>query len=147
MRLDLILVAFLAGLLCGCQSGAEPFSSNDVPELSAPAAGAIAGDLSGRFAEQAGSISKSLKLRGNETGFAMVLETALKGWGYKMAGGDNPSADKNDPKSLELTYSLARGDGQVLARLSTDTITVSRIYSVTATGATPASPLSLMKRN
>ena len=147
MRLDLILVAFLAGLLCGCQSGAEPFSSNDVPELSAPAAGAIAGDLSGRFAEQAGSTPKSLKLRGDGTGFAMALETALKGWGYKMAGGDEAPVDKNDPKPLELNYSLARGDGQVLARLSTDTITVSRIYSVTATGATPASPLSLMKRN
>lgn len=47
---------------------------------------------------------------------------------------------------IPLAYVMLAVDGQVLARLSTNTIELGRAYTVTANGATPASALSLMRR-
>lgn len=142
---------FLCGLvscLCGCQMKTDTFKTADTPSsLSAPAASAIAGDLSARFAEQAGSLPQPISLQGDGTPFSTSLSAALKGWGYTIGTDDRKPTEKDSPASVELRYALTSLDGQVLARLSTDTITVSRIYNVTATSATPASPLSMMKRN
>jgi hypothetical protein len=148
MRLKLILLYCLSTSLCSCQSGPEALTTFDAaPSLSAPAASAIAGDLSGRFAEQAGTVSKTVRMQGDGTPFASSLAAAMQGWGYTVATDNGRPAEKDGPAPVELHYALTNLDGQVLARLSTDTISVSRVYSVTATGATPASPLSMMKRN
>jgi len=57
------------------------------------------------------------------------------------------ATSKDGPKPVELAYSIVSAEGQVLARLSTDTMELGRAYSVSNGVATPASPLSLMKRN
>lgn len=71
----------------------------------------------------------------------------MKGWGFAIVTDDKCAGAKDAPKPVELAYSIAAVDGQVLARLSTDTMSLGRAYSVSNGVATPASPLSLMKRN
>lgn len=148
MRLKLFVLFCLLGCLSGCQTQTDPLDTAAMPaSLSGPAASAIAGDLSGRFAEQAGAPSKVIRMQGDGTPFATSLAAVLKGWGYTIATDDSKASAKGSTRPVELGYALTDVDGQVLARLSTGTMSVSRIYNVTATGATPVSPLSIMKRN
>jgi hypothetical protein len=79
--------------------------------------------------------------------FSVALEAALKGWGFAIVTDDKSAGEKDAAKPVELAYSIAAVDGQVLALLSTDAIELGRAYSVSNGVATPASPLSLMKRN
>jgi len=60
---------------------------------------------------------------------------------------DTADSGNDNTKPIELAYSLVDFDGQVLARLSTETLELGRAYAISASGATPSSPLSLMKRN
>ncbi|WP_434730701.1 conjugal transfer protein TrbH [Rhizobium binae] len=134
--------------LVGCQTATDTLSSSTAPaDVSGPAAGAIAGDMAGRFAEQAGSTATPIKLHKDTSEFAVALEAALKGWGFAVVSDEKSANAKDAPKPVELAYSIVAADGQVLARLSTDTMELGRAYSVTDGVATPASPLSLMKRN
>ncbi|MBD9445055.1 MULTISPECIES: conjugal transfer protein TrbH [unclassified Rhizobium] len=134
--------------LAGCQTATDGLSTSAAPaDVSGPAAGAIAGDMAARFAEQAGSTTPPIKLHKDTSEFAVALEAALKGWGFAMVTDDKSANAKDVSKPVELAYSILAADGQVLARLSTDTMELGRAYSVTNGVATPASPLSLMKRN
>ncbi|WP_107328186.1 conjugal transfer protein TrbH, partial [Agrobacterium pusense] len=116
-------------------------------DVTEPAASAIAGDMAGRFAEQAGSTATPIRLKKDSSDFAVSLESALKGWGFSIIGDEKATSAKDGPKPVEVAYSIVASDGQVLVRLSTDTLELGRAYSVTNGVATPASPLSLMKRN
>ena len=74
--------------------------------------------------------------------FGQALEAALKGWGYAVV-----TDQKTDSGGVvSLAYMIMPYDGQVLARLSTSTVELGRAYTVTTSGATPASALSLMRR-
>ena len=88
-----------------------------------------------------------IKLHKDSTEFATALEAALKGWGYTVISTEKEGPAKEAAKSVELAYALIDIDGQVLARLSTETLELGRAYTISSAGATPASPLSLMKRN
>jgi hypothetical protein len=112
------------------------------PVVSVAAAGVIAGELASRFAEAVPAKSMpSIRIRNDDTDFATSLEAALKGWGYKLVTDNgNPPA-----KPIELTYSLYRFENQVLVRLTTPAAALGRSYSVTAGGASPSSPLSIMR--
>ncbi len=143
----LIPIAIVLGL-SGCQIATDGLSTTAAPaEITGPAAGAIAGDMAGRFAEQAGSTTTPIKLHKDTSEYSVALEAALKGWGFAVVTDDNNAGAKDSIKPVELAYSIAAVDGQVLARLSTDTMSLGRAYSVSNGIATPASPLSLMKRN
>lgn len=135
----------LAILLSGCQSmGTDGFvTSNAPPEISGPAASAIAGDMVSRLAEQVGPGKATVALKADASPFGQALEAALKGWGYAVI-----TDQKTDDGAtvISLAYVILPFDGQVLARLSTNSVELGRAYSVTATGATPASALSLMRR-
>lgn len=138
----------LAILLAGCQTGTDALTASAAPPtISGPAASAIAGDMAGRFAEQSGSTTMPIKLHKDSTEFATALEAALKGWGYTVISAEKEGPAKETAKPVELAYSLIDIDGQVLARLSTETLELGRAYTISSAGATPASPLSLMKRN
>ncbi|QTG17344.1 conjugal transfer protein TrbH (plasmid) [Agrobacterium tumefaciens] len=132
-------------LLSGCQStGTEGLvSSTAPPEISGPAASAIAGDMVSRLAEQIGPGKATVALKTDTSPFGQALEAALKGWGYAVV-----TDQKTDSGTtvIPLAYVIVDVDGQVLARLSTNSVELGRAYSVTATGATPASALSLMRR-
>ncbi|MEY9607105.1 hypothetical protein ACVI1J_000144 [Bradyrhizobium diazoefficiens] len=138
--------AFLltAALLSGCTTfGTDGLVASTAPaELSAPAASAVAGDLVPRLAEQIGQGKATIVLKPDGSAFGSALETSLRGWGYAVT----TDQETKDPNAIRLAYVLASMDGQMLARLSTGSIEIGRVYSATATGAAPASPVSVMKR-
>ena len=132
-------------ILSGCQSSSLDglTASNAPPEISGPAASAIAGDMVSRLAEQIGQGKVTVALKQDNSPFGQALESALKGWGYAVV-----TDQKTDEKErlVALAYVIEPFEGQVLARLSTRRVEIGRAYSITATGATPASPLSVMQR-
>ena len=132
-------------LLSGCQSmEAESLvTSSAPPEISGPAASAIAGDMVSRLAEQIGPGKATVALKSDKSPFGQALEAALKGWGYAVI--TDQKTDQGT-KVIPLAYVISSADGQVLARLSTSSVELGRAYAVTAAGATPASALTLMRR-
>ncbi|MFG1466395.1 conjugal transfer protein TrbH [Xanthobacter sp. DSM 24535] len=132
-------------VLAGCQTlGGGGLASSSAPaEISGPAASAIAGDMVSRLAEQIGPGTATVALKQDASPFGQALEASLKGWGYAVIT-DQKTDGKQD--LVPLAYLIAPFDGQVLARLSTSNVEIGRAYIVTAAGATPASPLSVMRR-
>ena len=141
----LAATCILTILLSGCQSiDTEGLVASNAPsEISGPAASAIAGDMVSRLAEQLGPGKATVALKADASPFGQALEAALKGWGYAVV-----TDQKTDSGTtvVPLAYVIMPFDGQVLARLSTDSVELGRAYTVTSTGATPASALSLMRR-
>ncbi len=136
------LILCLTLALAGCQTTEDGLTTNATPVVSSSAASAIAGDLASRFAEQVPPATTSVRLKSDKSDFAVALEAALKGWGYSVT-----TEKLNNDKAVELAYSIQGLDGQLLAQLSTPSIALGRAYVVSAGGATPASPLSIMQRN
>lgn len=148
MRRFLTALIFIALSLSACQTSPEGLTESIAPsDITGAAASTIAGDMAARFAEQAGSTGATIRLHSEASEFAVALEAALKGWGYVVVTDDTPTKGRKNTERVDLAYSLVSTDGQVLARLSTDTLELGRAYSVSNGVATPASPLSLMKRN
>lgn len=135
----------LALLLSGCQSlGTDGLTASNAPaEISGPAASAIAGDMVSRLAEQIGPGTATVSLRQDSSPFGQALEAALKGWGYAVV--TDQKTDGTTP-TVPLAYVVIPFEGQMLARLSTNSVELGRAYTVTTTGAQPASALSVMKR-
>lgn len=138
--------ALMAAPVTGCQSTDEAINTSSTPvAITAPAAGAIAGDMASRLAEQIGPAgTTSIKMENDHSEYAMALEAALKGWGYTVTT-DGKVAKGQQP--VEISYALDRFDGQLLAHIRTPSVALGRTYAVTAAGATPSSPLSVMQRN
>ncbi|WP_429933023.1 conjugal transfer protein TrbH [Agrobacterium vitis] len=132
-------------LISGCHStGADGLVlSSAPPEISGQAASAIAGDMISRLAEQIGPGKTTVALKADASPFGQALEATLKGWGYAVV---TDQKTDSGTEVIPLTYVILAVDGQVLARLSTNTIELGRAYTVSANGATPASALSLMRR-
>lgn len=141
----LAIASGLAILLSGCQSMDTRglATSAAPPDISGPAAGAIAGDMVSRLAEQIGQGKATVALKQDGSPFGQALEAALKGWGYAVV---TDQKTDNLAAVVPLAYVILPYDGQVLARLSTSSIELGRAYTVTTSGATPASALSLMRR-
>ncbi|MFB7146140.1 conjugal transfer protein TrbH [Agrobacterium deltaense] len=141
----LVAASVFAILLSGCQSmETGVLASSEAPrEVSGPAAGAIAGDLVSRLAEQIGQGKATVAFKQDGSPFGQALEAALKGWGYAIV-----TDQKTDSKAavISLAYVIVPYEDQMLARLSTSSIELGRAYTVTTSGATPASALSLMRR-
>lgn len=143
------LVAILAAvaLLSGCQTQDEALTTSSTPvAVTGPAANAVAGDMASRLAEQIGPAGSTMtiKMERDASEFAVALEAALKGWGYRFVTDGKVG---KDAKPVELAYAIEGFDGQILARVSTPSIALARAYTPTAAGATPTSPLSIMQRN
>lgn len=140
-----IAVLSLLGLsLAGCASfgSSRLVASSAPPDLSGPAASAIAGDMVTKLAEQVGPGTGTIIMKPDGSPFGLALETSLKSWGYAVATDQKTGGDKTIP----LAYVLESYDGQVLARLSTGSVELGRAYAATAAGASPTSPLSVMQR-
>jgi len=142
---SLLVIAVVAAVLTGCQTGTDALTTSAAPpELSAAASSAIADDMASRFAENVGPGMGTIVLKQNTSPFGQALVAALKGWGYAVIT-DQKTDDKKP--SIQLAYMVDDFGGQTLARLSTGKIELARAYSTTAAGASPASPLSIMQRN
>lgn len=141
-RRNVLGMLFCTITLAGCQTlgGSGLIASSAYSGLSPEAANAIAGDMVGRFAEHVGPGSTTIQLKVDGSVFGQTLEASLKGWGYAVATDQKAEGSNLVP----LAYVVDSFDNNVLARLSTSSLTLTRIYAVTATGAAPASPLSVM---
>lgn len=132
-------------ILSGCQSlGTDGLAASDAPaDISGPAASAIAGDMVSRLAEQIGPGTATVSLKQDSSPFGQALEAALKGWGYAVV-----TDQKTDgaARTVPLAYVLVPHEGQVLVRLSTNSVELGRAYIVTQAGAQPASALAVMQR-
>jgi hypothetical protein len=133
---------FCTMALAGCQTlgGSGLIVSSAYSGLSPEASNAIAGDMVGRFAEHVGPGSTTIQLDADGSVFGQTLEASLKGWGYAVATEQKAEGGN----VIALAYVVDTFENNVLARLSTSSLTLTRVYAVTATGATPASPLSVM---
>lgn len=138
-------VAALALVLAGCQTaGQGSLIVSDAPtEMSGPAASAIAGEMVSRLAEQVGPGAATIALKQDGSPFGEALETALKGWGYAVV---TDQKTEGGTSIVPLAYMIVPFEGQVLARISIADVELGRAYSVTAAGAAPMSPVSVMRR-
>ncbi|MCP1201026.1 conjugal transfer protein TrbH [Notoacmeibacter sp. MSK16QG-6] len=136
----LVLMAMLAA--CQTMSGPGLIRSEVTAELTSESANAIAGDMVGRLAEQVGPGTTPIELRGSDALFGPALEAALREWGYAVVTDQATEGAAVTP----LAYSIDPFEGGVLVRLSTLQVELTRMYTLSATGATPASPLSVMQR-
>jgi ABC-type Fe3+-hydroxamate transport system substrate-binding protein len=139
----LICIA-LALSIAGCQTmgeGGLPVSKA-TPDLSTEASQIIAADMTARLTEIAepGS-ARSVSLKGDDTPFAAALETSLTQAGYTIANNREEYAG-----AMQLAYVVEEFEGNALARLSTQSVDLGRVYSITATGAAPASPVSIKRK-
>lgn len=142
---SLLMIAVLAAALSGCQTGTNALTTSAAPpELSAAAVSAVAGDMVSRFAEHVRPGMGTIVLEADASGFGQALFAALKGWGYAVA--TDQKTDDRRP-SIQLAYMIDNFEGQTLARLSTGRLELARAYNTTASGAAPASPLSVMQRS
>ncbi|WP_165225814.1 conjugal transfer protein TrbH [Affinirhizobium pseudoryzae] len=141
-----IATVIITAILSGCQTADETLMTSSTPiAVTGASASAIAGDMAGRLAEQVGQTgTTTLKMAKDTSEYAAALEAALKGWGYTViVDGKVPK----DHKPVQIEWSIDSFDGHVLARVSTPAFALGRAYTATSTGATPASPLSIMQRN
>ncbi|WP_377278785.1 conjugal transfer protein TrbH [Rhizobium sp. R86522] len=136
----------ITAILSGCQTADEMQTTSATPiSVTGATASAIAGDMASRLAEQVGPAgATTLKMEKDTSEYAAALEAALKGWGYTVATDEKAGKDQ---KPVEFTWSIDSFDGQVLAQVSTPAVALGRVYTATSSGATPASPLSVMQRN
>ena len=143
------MVVMAATLVSGCAGlGLDGFGTSGLvastapTEMTGPAASAVAGDLVPRLAEQLGQGKATIVLKPDSSVFGSALETSLRTWGFAVTT-DNAVKDQN---AVHLAYILAPVDGQILARLTTGSLEIGRIYATSGSGATPASPISVMQR-
>jgi hypothetical protein len=143
----------LAGLiivtmpLVGCQTfgigrSSSQIVSVDNAQVSPEAAGVIAEDLVGSLAEVVGPGTGTVVLKPDGSAFAIALEKSLRAWGYAVA----TDQKVDDATAIPVAFIVDSFEGSVLARLSTATVDVGRAYTLTETGATPTSPLSILQR-
>ena len=134
----------LAVALAGCQTlgGSGLVASTVTTELTPEAATSIAGDMVGRFAEQVGPGTTTIVLTPDGSVFGQALEASLKGWGYAIVTDQQTKGTATVP----LAYVVDAFEGSVLVRLSTKAVDITRMYKLSATGAEPTSPISVMQR-
>lgn len=140
----LVVVACLALPIAACQTfGTEGLIASSAPmEISNSTADAIAGDLSGRLVELVGPGTGTVVLASSDAPFASSLEGALRTKGYAVTH----EGSAGEGASIPLAYVVTSGDGEILVRLSTRALDLTRTYRETPTGAVPASPLSILRR-
>ena len=143
------MVVMAATLVSGCAGlGLDGFGTSGLVastapiEMTASAASAIAGDLVPRLAEQLGQGKATIVLKSDTSAFGAALEAALRTWGFAVT----TDGEVKDQNAIRLAYVLAPVDGQILARLTTGSLEIGRIYTTSGTGAVPASPISVMQR-
>ncbi|RUW05418.1 conjugal transfer protein TrbH, partial [Mesorhizobium sp. M1A.F.Ca.IN.020.06.1.1] len=122
-----LALTVVAALVGGCQTtGTDKLvASSAPPEISGPAASAIAGDMVSRLAEHVGPGTGTILLKPDGSPFGGALEASLKAWGYAVVSDQKTDGEKLIP----LAYVIDSYDGQVLARLSTGSLDLGRAYT------------------
>ena len=105
MRRFLIPVLIIA-FLSGCQTPEDALTNSDPIVINGATAGAIAGDMASRLAEQIGPAgTTTIKMDTDTSDYAVALEAALKGWGYAVIVDGKAGKDQ---KPVELAWSIGQ---------------------------------------
>lgn len=140
----IVLLACMV-LLTACQTLGQAglVQSTVTTELTPDAASTIANDMVGRLAEQVGPGSSTISLTPDGSAFSQALEASLQKWGYAVV-----TDQKTDNASLVgLAYVVDDFEGSVLVRISTLSFDLTRMYKISAEGATPVSPLAIRRHS
>lgn len=98
-------------------------------------------DMVGQLAEHAGPGTTTIALDSDGSVVADALEESLRQSGYAVVTASGKDANDGVP----IAYVVDRFEGSVLARVSTPTLDLTRLYRTDRAGASP-SPLSVMQR-
>ncbi|MGR9180357.1 conjugal transfer protein TrbH (plasmid) [Rhizobium leguminosarum] len=138
-----LLLSLIGCLLTGCTTATDGLTTNrPAVDLSGPAVGAIAGDMVSRFAEQVGPEIDSVRLIEDASPFGQAMEAALKGWGYVVVTDEKIDEKK---RTIALAYTVDDFAGQALVSISAGSVELARAYATSATGASPASAVSVRR--
>ena len=131
-----------AVLLTACQSSGNRnglFQSSITTELPPEASKIIAGDMVAKLAETVGPGQTTIRMTADDSSFAHTLEAALRNQGYAVAT-DQKIAGSN---IVALSFVIDQLESDVLVRISTSEIDLTRMYKVGEGGATAVSPISV----
>lgn len=140
----LALLVFLCASLGACQTGknSQLIDSSVATDLSIETADVIADDLVRHFVEYVGPGMAPIQLAVDGSPFAQAIETSLRGTGYAIVS----DGRTNGGAPMPMAYSLDPFEDRILARLSTPSIDLTRMYERDLSGARPISPMSVMQR-
>lgn len=140
----LAAVTLCLGSLAACTTtgGSALVESVVAAELSTEAAKAIADDMVSQLADHVGPGTTTIALGGDDASFGPALEASLRAEGYAVLTGQ----DTDDISAVPLAYVVDPFESGVLVRVSTVRLELTRVYAPGATGADPASPMSVMQR-
>ena len=137
-------VTLCLGSLAACTTtgGSALVDSMVAADLSAEAARAIADDMVSQLEDHVGPGTTTIALKGDDASFGPALEAALRAKGYAVLTGQIT----DDASVVPLAYVIDPFESGVLVRVSTAKLELTRMYAPNATGAAPASPMSVMQR-
>ena len=127
---------------CATTGGQALVDSQVSVEISTEAARAIADDMVSQLADHVGPGTTTIALKGDDASFGPALEASLRAKGYAVLTGQIT----DDASVVPLAYIVNPFESGVLVRVSTARLELTRIYAPNATGAAPASPMSVMQR-
>ena len=138
-----VVVVCLGNLAaCTTTSGPALVDSMVAADLSAEAASAIADDMVSQLADHVGPGTTTIALKGDDELFGPALEASFRAKGYAVLTGQ----DTNEVSAVPLAYVIDPFASGVLVRVSTTRLELTRVYAPNATGAAPASPMSVLQR-
>ena len=142
--LRLATVTLCLGSLAACTTtGGQALVDSQVSaEISGQAARAIADDMVSQLADHVGPGTTTIALKGDDEPFGPALEASLRTKGYAVLTGQ----ETDDTSAVPLAYVINPFESGVLVRVSTARLELTRVYALSATGAAPASPMSVMQR-
>ncbi|MCC0018681.1 MAG: conjugal transfer protein TrbH [Rhodobiaceae bacterium] len=137
-------VTLCLGSLAACTTtGGQALVDSQVSaEISGQAARAIADDMVSQLADHVGPGTTTIALKGDDEPFGPALEASLRTKGYAVLTGQ----ETDDTSAVPLAYVINPFESGVLVRVSTARLELTRVYALSATGAAPASPMSVMQR-
>jgi hypothetical protein len=149
MRLrHLPLLALLVVGLAGCASVDAgyftPVVSRDAAKLSPEAAKAIATDIAGKLSERMAAGAETIRLVVDGSPFGVAFAESLRGRGYAVNLAKSTEENKG-ASGTPVAYAVTKAGDAIMVRLSLPSMEITRTYSVSASGASPASPLSVMQ--
>lgn len=142
LRLAAVTLCFGSLAACTTTGGQALVGSQVSAEISDEAASAIAEDMVSQLADYVGPGTTTIALKGDDEPFGPALEASLRTKGYAVLTGQIT----DDTSVVPLAYIIDPFESGVLVRVSTARLELTRVYAPNATGAAPASPMSVMQR-
>ena len=142
LRLTAVTLCFGSLAACTTTGGQALVDSQVSVEISDEAASAIANDMVSQLADHVGPGTTTIALKGDDVSFGPALEASLRTKGYAVLTGQIT----DDTSVVPLAYIIDPFESGVLVRVSTARLELTRVYAPNATGAAPASPMSVMQR-